>query len=408
MSPTAEQPIDTPDDAIDQRLLTRLIGFVRSLRGNGFGSGLDESIDIAQVTALGCLTDPHLMRRQLRSLLCGNRREWLAFDELYEHYWFATRRRTRVRQSARGASGAAHALDIRDWPGTLGTHAANGANPPDADAAADTHPPEPADDGRDDARSRASAHASLAERDFAAFRNEAQQRQLEQLVAQLARALRRRLFGRRRRDARGPALDLGTTLRNALPTGGEPLHLAWQHRKPRPPRLVLVLDVSASMNPYSMILLRFARGLCSALSHTRVFAFHTRLVNLSAALHERSDQRMAARLEAASSGWAGGTRIGPALSELAERHAKEIFRSRPSLLIASDGLDTAEPAILEQALRSLKPRCRRLIWLNPLLGREGYEPLAQGMCCALPYLDAFVPAHNLNSLLALEPLLRRC
>ncbi|MEW5891067.1 MAG: VWA domain-containing protein [Pseudomonadota bacterium] len=394
-----------PCDGLELRLVERLAGFARTLRNNGFCGGLAESIDIARVAALGHLTDPRIMRWQLRSLLCSNRLEWRSFDELYDHYWFATRRRTRIRETARATSSTRRPLQIRDWPAAGATQPAQAAT---NDVRLDSLPLGPGNRDGETVRSLASFFESAGERDFRSFRDARDQRALEQLVDRIARKIRRRLLGRLKRHRGGPLLDFATTIRNALPTGGESVRLAWRRRKPRQPKLVLVMDVSASMNPYSMLMLRFARGLCSALTQMRVFAFHTRLVNLTATLHESSDQRMAARLEAISAGWSGGTRIGPALTELVERHGKDIFRSKPSLIVVSDGLDTTEPEILVNALRRMKPHCRRVYWLNPLLGREGYEPKARGMYCALPYLDAFLPAHNLKSLLALEPLLLRC
>lgn len=385
---------------LDRLLLERLTGFVRSLRANGFGCGTAGAVELVRSAQLDGLTEPRLMRWRMRALLCGNRREWQAFDELYEHWWLATRRRTRLRENPQAGASSQRPIDLRDWAG----HSSRGEGDAPADPAAVTT------DGHEgrNPRTLASMLEASGRREFGSLHDATEQRAIEQLAQRVARNLRRRRGARLRRERRHERFDLGATQRGALRSGGEPLHLAWRRAKPRPPRLSLVLDVSASMNPYSMRLLRFARGLCEAFPGLQVFAFHTRLVDLSACLHEPAGPRMAARLATLSEGWSGGTRIGPALTALAERHGGRVFRGRASLIVASDGLDTADPAILETALRRIRPRCRRLVWLNPLLGLPGYEPRAAAMRRALPFLDAFAPAHDLASLVALEPLLRRC
>lgn len=389
-------------------LLARIDGFVRMLRGNGYGCGIQTAVDVAQALSDEALTEPRTARWKMRSLLCGSRWEWQAFDELYEHYWFATRRRTSIRQTTQPPANQQRTPDIRDWPQQAPRPAASA---PQSDAAAEpAEPPQqtPGERGSEALRSVASTLEAAGRRSLGVASAAAERRAIEQLAERMARDMRRRHSARLQRDRNGKRVDLASTIRDALSTGGEPLRLAWARRKPRQPRLTLVLDVSASMNPYSMLMLRFARGLCGTFAQLRVFAFHTRLVDLSRCLHEPSGPRMAARLAGLSEGWSGGTRIGPALQTLSERHGRDIFRCRSSLIIVSDGLDTADPSILEAALKRLKTRCRRLYWLNPLLGRAGYEPRAEAMRRALPFLDAFVPAHDLDSLLALEPLLRRC
>ncbi|MFC4252963.1 vWA domain-containing protein [Sinimarinibacterium flocculans] len=390
---------------LDHDLAARITGFVRALRENGFRHGLQESADVLRTLGEGGLLEPRLARWRMRSLLCGSHREWKTFDELYDHYWFATRRRSRLRETVQPAASERRPVD----PGELAQAAPDAARgapvPPGSADTAD----EAAQD-RDGAPLQAlpSRAESLERRDFRRLHDAAEQRAMEALAERVARRMRRRLGARLRRHHRGLKIDLAGTLRGALPTAGEPLRLVLRRRRPRQPRLALVIDVSASMNPYAMFMLRFARGLCTVFPRLRVFAFHTRLVDIGDCLHEPTGPRMAARLAALSEGWSGGTRIGPSLETLLMRYGRELFRGRTSLIVVSDGLDTAEPAVLEGALQALRPRCRRLYWLNPLLGRDGYAPRARAMQLALPYLDAFAPAHDLASLIALEPLLRRC
>jgi uncharacterized protein with von Willebrand factor type A (vWA) domain len=137
-----------------------------------------------------------------------------------------------------------------------------------------------------------------------------------------------------------------------------------------------------------------------------VFAFHTHLLPITEALKQTDLMRVRNSLAMVSEGWSGGTRIGESLATFNDKYG-QILNSRSVAVIVSDGLDTGDPEDLAAQLERIKPRCRKLVWLNPLLGRGGYEPVSQGMQAALPYLDLFAPAHNLDSLQALEPELTR-
>jgi uncharacterized protein with von Willebrand factor type A (vWA) domain len=183
-----------------------------------------------------------------------------------------------------------------------------------------------------------------------------------------------------------------------------PLQLAYRRRCRRQPRLILIVDVSRSMSLYSTVFLRFARGIVNAFRDAAAFAYHTRLVPITDALRQSDQARMRESLTLISQGWSGGTRIGECLGSFNDQYAR-LLNSRSLVVIVSDGLDTGEPERLVEELVRIKARCRKLIWLNPLLGRSGYEPRTRGMQAALPQLDLFAPAHNLQSLQALEPVL---
>ena len=166
----------------------------------------------------------------------------------------------------------------------------------------------------------------------------------------------------------------------------------------------MIVDVSRSMSLYSHVFLRFARGLVNAFRDASAFAYHTRLVPITDALRQTDMTRMRTSLALISQGWSGGTRIGECLGHFNQDYGR-LVNARSVVIIVSDGLDTGEPATLANELARIKQRCRKLIWLNPLLGRPGYEPKTRGMQAALPHIDLFAPAHNLQSLQALEPAL---
>ncbi len=145
----------------------------------------------------------------------------------------------------------------------------------------------------------------------------------------------------------------------------------------------------------------------NAFAEADVFLFHTRLVHVSPSLKDRNVGRAVDRLSLMAQGIGGGTKIGESLADFNRFHAKRMIHSRTAVVIVSDGYDTGTPETLAAQMRQLRRRCRRIVWLNPLIGWNGYTPEARGMKAALPYIDLFAPAHNLESLAALEPYLAR-
>ena len=153
--------------------------------------------------------------------------------------------------------------------------------------------------------------------------------------------------------------------------------------------------------------MRFLHGVVDAFREAEAFIFHTRLAHVSQSLRDRDAARAVDRLALMAEGIGGGTRIGESLATFNRCHAARVIHSRTAVMIVSDGYDTGEPERLAAEMRRLSRRCRRIIWLNPLIGWKGYAPEARAMQAALPYVDLFAPAHSLDSLAALEPYLAR-
>jgi uncharacterized protein with von Willebrand factor type A (vWA) domain len=227
------------------------------------------------------------------------------------------------------------------------------------------------------------------------------------LAARLARTMRARLVRREQARKRGRRLDLRRTIHRNVSHGGTPVDLVWRRRKIKPLRLVVLLDASGSMSLYTAFFVRFLHGVVDAFREAEAFVFHTRLAHVSASLRDRDVTRAVDRLSLMAQGIGGGTRIGESLATFNRWHAQRVINSRTAVLIVSDGYDTGEPARLAEEMRRLRRRCRRIIWLNPLIGWKDYSPDARGMRAALPFIDLFAPAHNLESLAALEPYLAR-
>jgi uncharacterized protein len=212
---------------------------------------------------------------------------------------------------------------------------------------------------------------------------------------------------RRERPARRGRLDLGRTARRALRTGGEPVRLA--HRAPgtRARRLVLLCDVSGSMEPYARALVRFAHAAVVGRRRVEVFTLGTRLTRLTRELSSRDPDAALARAAAAVEDWSGGTRLGEGLRAFNGTWGVRGMARGAVVVILSDGWDRGDPEVMATEMARLRRVAHRVIWVNPLKASPGYEPLARGMAAALPHVDDFVEGHSLRSLEALAEVLDR-
>jgi uncharacterized protein len=234
----------------------------------------------------------------------------------------------------------------------------------------------------------------LMERDFSTFPAE-QLDEVARLTVLIAKRLARRMSRRRKPTRRGGIVDLRRSMRANL-MKGEIIELRRRSRRRRKVRLVLLCDVSGSMDLYSRFLLQFLYALQNVFGRVETFTFATRLTRVSDLLRGPSYKRALRRLTEVRD-WSGGTRIGEALRDFNQEWGRLVDR-RTIVLILSDGWDTGEPDVLAQEMLTLKRRAGRVLWLNPLLGNPSYEPLTRGMAAALPLVDHFAAAHNLSSL----------
>jgi uncharacterized protein len=212
---------------------------------------------------------------------------------------------------------------------------------------------------------------------------------------------------RRWRRAAHGAIDMPRVLRRNVLRGGELIELPHRVRRDAPRPIVLLADVSGSMDRYSRMLLAFAAGLTRSARRVESFVFATRLTRVSRHVTAAGGHRVVSRMVRDLHDWGGGTRIGDALRTFNTTWARRVMRHGPVALIVSDGWDRGDPVLLSRELARLRRRCSRVIWLNPLLGSAGYEPLTRGMQAALGHIDDFMPAHNLKSIEELAAHLRR-
>jgi uncharacterized protein len=203
---------------------------------------------------------------------------------------------------------------------------------------------------------------------------------------------------RKRPTQRGRQIDMRRVLRRNLRYGGEPLEMAWREPRTRPRPLVVLCDISGSMERYSRILLQFVHTITNGLRDVEAFVFGTRLTRISRQLRERDIDDAIEAVSTHVNDWSGGTRIGDAIKDFNYHWARRVLGRGAVVLLISDGWDRGDPQMLSREMGRLQHSCYRLIWLNPLLGSPGYQPLTQGMQAALPHVDDFLPVHNLESL----------
>lgn len=249
-----------------------------------------------------------------------------------------------------------------------------------------------------------SAQEALRKKDFSQFSPE-EIAEARRLMERMSWKLGTRQTRRKERANYGDFLDQRRMLRSALKQGGVPLELKYRKRKEKMRPLVLICDISGSMDRYSRILLQFVHTLETGLDSVEVFVFGTRLTRITRELRKRDVDTAITDVVNAVDDWSGGTRIGEAIRDFNYRWSRRVLRSNATVVLISDGWDRGDPLLLGKEMARLQRSCRRLIWLNPLLGAPGYQPLTQGIRAALPYVDYFLPIHNLKSLEALAQLL---
>jgi uncharacterized protein with von Willebrand factor type A (vWA) domain len=218
------------------------------------------------------------------------------------------------------------------------------------------------------------------------------------LIRTLALTAPLRTSRRYRAAGTGERFDLRRTLRHSLRTEGEPFRRAWKRRQTRRRPLVLVLDVSGSMAPYSRALVEFGHAVAASGRRVEVFCFGTRLTRLTRILRSRDPGRALVAVGQTVNDWEGGTRIGQSLKELLDRWGSRSALRGSVLVLCSDGLERGDPAMLARQVQRLARVTYRLLWVNPLKGSPRYEPLARGMAASLPFVGVFLPGHNLESL----------
>jgi hypothetical protein len=250
----------------------------------------------------------------------------------------------------------------------------------------------------------ASAQEILREKDFADMTPD-EFRRAKQLIAAIAQSRPQRASRRRYADPRGNVLDIRRLVRRSLRTGGDPLERPFRARKSVPRKLVLLCDVSGSMALYTRALLLFLHAAVGSGHGVEAFAFGTRLSRLTPDLSKRDPEAALDRATSAAVDWGSGTRIGASLKELNDVYGRRALTRGAVVVVLSDGWEREDCAVLGREMARLQRAAYAVVWVNPVKGSPGYQPLAGGMQAALPFVDRFLPGHNLRSLEELSAVL---
>ncbi|MEE9569648.1 MAG: VWA domain-containing protein, partial [Candidatus Binatia bacterium] len=241
---------------------------------------------------------------------------------------------------------------------------------------------------------------SLNTKDFSEMGIE-ESRAIGKAILLIASKIATQMSRRKKRALKGDEIDPRWTMRKNIKFGGDIIELVTRKRRIKKTRIVLLCDVSGSMDCYSRFLIQFMYGLQNELWGVETFVFSTSLTRITHLIRTKDIGNALERISSCVLGWSGGTNIGRSLRTFNREFAPSLVTHRTVMVLISDGWDRGDVALMEQEMRNLKRRCHKIIWLNPLLASENYQPLCKGMQAALPYLDFFLSVHNVHSLVAL-------
>jgi len=376
------------------RLPENVLHFVRILRASGLPVGPAKVLDAiaaAEAVGVGNRTD---FRAALASVLCSRREHLDLFEQAFELFW----RNPKLLEK----------LVASMLPTMLG-RTGEEEKPPEVPARIAEAMAPPREDGlrkegdeelQLDAAFTFSPREVLQTRDFATMSVD-ELAQVKRMIARLRLPLPLLPVRRTRADDRGSRVDLRATLRRATGAAGAAAPLAFRARVRRTPPLVVLCDISGSMDRYSRMMLHFLHAITNDRHRVHVLLFGTRLTNVTRHLAHRDVDVALARVAASVDDWAGGTRIGASIDEFNRRWARRLLGQNAIVLLISDGLDAEAGQGLDAAMERLSKSCRRLTWLNPLLRYADFEARPAGIRAMLPWVDDFLPVHNLESLEAL-------
>jgi len=389
-------PEPPPEAQPGLKLAANVMHFARLLRRAGLPVGAADTIAATQALATIDLADRRQVQAALRCVMIHRHEHDDIFEHAFALFW-------------RDPAAAMHAAAMS----ILGEKSPSPQPPTPgqrrvAEALAAPRPTRPRDDQPPelDAVMTVSDREALQTMDFEQM-TAAEINNAKSEIHRLRLPLDLRKTRRHRPDPTGPRIDLAATLRRSLRQGGEITSLARTRRIVRPPPLVVLCDISGSMARYAQILLHFLHAVANDRRRVEVFLFGTRLSNITRQLKHRDAEVAFQMVAHAVPDWSGGTRIGEALAEFNHRWAKRVLGQGAVVLLVTDGLDRDGAAGLAENMDRLHRSCRRLIWLNPLLRWDGFQPKSQGIRAMLPYVDEFRTVHSLDSLRALVDLLSR-
>ena len=365
-------------------LAANVVVFSRLLRHRGLPVGPREAADALRALGAVDLLDRREVYLALRAVLADSHDHFDRFDQAFREFWGAPEP-----EAARPERGGQEDR----MPGPDGSQEAERA-------LAEWLEEEAGGDESEETPGYSPAEV-LTRKDFSTLSAEDLEA-IAALVMQIARRVATRVSRRLRAARRSHLLDMRRTIRHSLRRGGEIMEVLRRRRRIQRTQVVLLCDVSGSMDLYSRFLVQFVFALQHAVARVETFVFSTSLTRVTDALSQVELRRALDQVARTVPNWSGGTKIGQSLRQFIDEYGRAMLSDRTVVIIISDGWDTGDVELLDVAMRELNRRSARVIWLNPLLGGAGYEPLCQGMRVVLPHVDVFAPAHNLESLRRLE------
>ncbi len=370
-------------------MLGRVVGFSRALHTAGVEVNAGNLIDLCDSFRHISLHNRSDFYAAARATLVSRYDDLETFDEVFRAFW---------------------ARPILPDDMTLTDTEAGGD--PDLDVQADVNEVVDTADLQEEAEGEGeseevgySPDEALMGKDLAAM-SDREIEQARKVIHEIVNIIANRRSRRRVPENRGAELDFRRTWRRNAIYGSDGVELMMKRRRIKKTRLMLLCDVSGSMDCYSRFLIRFIYALKREIRDVEVGVFSTRMTAISRLLKTKGIEESLVEVADTVHDWAGGTDIGGCLREFNDQFARDMLHSRTVMIIVSDGWDRGDPDLMRQEMARLRKRVHKLMWLNPLLGTPGYQPLCLGMKTALPYLDYFLPAHNLESLIQLARTLR--
>ena len=380
-----------------QGTLPNLLAFGRALKQLGVKVSLSQVIDASRSVEFVDIADKADFRALLRSNLISQKEDFPVFDMLFDHFW---REQSYERVPM-------ETVEIQGTPTESGAQEGGdeeGLEEAVAEAvAAENIPLENLDEF---SVPTYSPQELLNRKDFSEMGVE-ESRAIARAILLIATKIATQISRRKKLGRKGNVVDPRWTMRKNMKYGGEIIDLVNRKRRIKKTRVVLLCDVSGSMDCYSRFLIQFMYGLQNELWGVETFVFSTSLSRITHLIRTKDIANALEKISGSILGWSGGTNIGRSLHTFNRNFAPSMVTHRTVVVVISDGWDRGDVSLLEREMQDLKRRCKKIIWLNPLLASENYEPLCKGMQAALPYLDLFLSVHNVNSLITLGRTLQK-
>jgi uncharacterized protein with von Willebrand factor type A (vWA) domain len=395
---TVAAAVNKVSSARGKGTLPNMMAFGRALKQLGVKVGLSQVLDASRSADLVDIAERTDFRALLRANLISQKEDFPVFDMLFDCFW-REQSYERVPMETMDIQGTPTESDAPE-----GGDEEGGLEEAASEAIAQENLP--LDNLDEFAVPTYSAQELMNRKDFSEMSVE-ESRAIARAILLIATKIATQISRRKKIARKGAVVDPRSTMRRSMKYGGEVIELSHRKRRIKKTKVVLLCDVSGSMDCYSRFLIQFMYGLQNELWGVETFVFSTSLSRITHLIRTKNIVDALEKISGSILGWSGGTNIGRSLHTFNRNFAPSMVTHRTVVVIISDGWDRGDVSLLEKEMQDIKRRAKKIIWLNPLLASENYEPLCKGMQAALPYLDLFLSVHNVNSLVSLGRTLQK-